>query len=160
MLSDERQLNDKRRRRHRSLTAVLAWVMMAGMLLPLVEAAFPPLTGCALECYTSSGICCCTGLDEEDLAGGPEIGGVRLSTSCPANCALPPSGSSLGCPGSAVTSWTPLELPRLMVLPPATRMRSDGASGFSVGTSHRSLLASRITLPCERGLPSGIWPDF
>jgi hypothetical protein len=35
-----------------------------------------------------------------------------------------------------------------------------GASGFSVGTSHRSLLASRITLPCERGLPSGIWPDF
>ena len=35
-----------------------------------------------------------------------------------------------------------------------------GASGFSVGTSPRSLLASRITLPCERELPSGIWPDF
>jgi hypothetical protein len=35
-----------------------------------------------------------------------------------------------------------------------------GLLGFVWVSPQRSLLAVRATLPCEKGLPSGIWPDF
>lgn len=119
------QLNQKSQHRHRSLTAVLAWVLMAGMLLPLVEAAFPPQAGCAMDCCTASGNCCCTGVDEDALPGRLEIRAVRFSSSCPADCALPPSGSSVSGHSSAVVNWSPFELPQSLIPAKAGHLRLD-----------------------------------
>jgi len=120
MVTSQQLGNRSIQRERGSRRAVLAWILLIGVMLDLLGGAFPPSRGCAMVCYAEDGACCCLGgeVDPGQLA----IGAEALSPGCPVTCTLPPAGSSSkGAHAPAVSCLAKTQFHSLPIFPREAR---------------------------------------